>query len=134
MNKVCNLYIYIYIYIHKRRSVSFILATLLLSHINDHVIHSFSTFFLVFLIIFFLLISQLIVILSLTFLLLFTFSSLSTTIYLNIAFPLSLYFLAFLIHSSYYKFTILFSILFIVFSHTKGYFSLFLSLSFYFHF
>ena len=49
----------------------------------------------------------------------------SLFIYLFIFF----YFLSFLFPSSYYKFTILFPILYIVFSHTKGYLSLSLSLS-----
>ena len=70
---------------------------------------------------FFLLISELIIILSLTFLIHFTFSSLllSTLISLFLYPFIFLYFLLFLFPSSCYKFTILFSILFIVFLHKK---------------
>ena len=113
----------IYLYLSKSWSISFLVTMFLLSHI----IHLFSIFSLIFN--FFFLIFQLFVILFLTFLLSFTFSS-PTTNYLNITFPLSLYFplfLFFLFSSSYYKFTILFSILLMVFSHTKCSFSLFLS-------
>ena len=65
-------HIYIYIYIlSKNWNVSFIVTTLILSHISGHIIHPFSTFSLSL----FLLISQLNVIYSFTFLLPFTFSS-----------------------------------------------------------
>ena len=101
-----------------------------MSHINGHIIHPFSTFSFLFLI-FFLINFQ-------TYC--YTFSNFSPPFYLFISLLLStlisfflypfifLYFLLFLFPTSYYKFTILFSILFIVFSHTKCYFSLFLSL------
>ena len=79
---------------------------------------------------FFLLISHLNVILPPIFLLPFTFH-LPTTTYLNITFPqflhLSLFWL-FLFPSSYYKFTILYFILYIVF-HTHKVISLSVSLS-----
>ena len=68
-------YCYLYLYISKSRNVAFVIATLLLKHINDYIIHQFSTFSLFFqTLFFFFLISQLITILSLTFLLSYTFS------------------------------------------------------------
>ena len=91
---------------------------LLLSHINDHIIHLFPTFFLIFFLINFSTYC-------------YTFSNFSSSFYLFIS-PLLytlislffylfifLYFLLFLFPSSYYKFTILFFIPFIGFSHRK---------------
>ena len=110
------------LYISKSWSIVFIIVTLLLSHISGHIIHQFLTFSLIFFFNFFflLLISQLNVILSLTFLPFLSFH-LPTTNYLNITFPQSFYlplFLAFSYSPSYYKFTILNFILYIVFPHT----------------
>ena len=59
---------------------------------------------------------------------LFIFPLLSTLILLFLYLFIILYFRLFLFPSSYYKFTILFSILLIVFSHIKDYYSLSLSL------
>ena len=101
---------------------------LMLSYINSHIIHPFSILSLLFLILIFFLID-------------FPtyyhcFANISPPFYLFISLLLStlisfflypfifLYFLLFLFPTSYYKFTVLFSILFIVFSHTKCYFSL----------
>ena len=81
---------------------------LLLSYVNGHIIHPFSIFSLIFNSFFFLLIFQLIVILSLTFRLFFTFSSSYYVlyIYLNITFHLSLYLLLFFFFSYSPSFTI----------------------------
>ena len=58
---------------------------------------------------------------------LFIFPLLSTLILLFLYLFIILYFWLFLFLSSYYKFTVLFSVLLIVFSHIKDYFSLSLS-------
>ena len=69
-------YIFIYLYTSKSWSLVFIVAILLLSKINSYIIHPFSTYSLSFFFFsFFLLISQIIVIISPTFSLPFTFSS-----------------------------------------------------------
>ena len=112
------------------KSIAFIVATLLLNYI----IHQFSTFsYLIFNIFFLINFPTYCSTLS-NFSHLFTFSYL-TTIYLNIIFLLSfifLYFWFFLFPSFYYKFTIFYHILYIIFSHTKGYFSPFLFVNFFF--
>ena len=69
-------YIFIYLYTSKSWSSVFIVAMFLLSKINSNIIHPFSTYSLSFFFFFsFILISQIIVILSPTFFLPFTFSS-----------------------------------------------------------
>ena len=125
-------YCYLYLYISKSRNVAFVIATLLLKHINDYIIHQFSTFSLFFQTLFFLLNFP-------TYY--YTFSNFSPLLYIFISPLLSIlisfflyhfiffYFWLFLFPTSYYKFTILFLILHIVFPHTKCYLSLSLSLS-----
>jgi len=98
-------------------NIAFIIVTLLLSHISSHIIHLFSTFFFNFFF-FPLLISQLIVIVSPTYCYTFSFPN---SFYLP-------YFWLFLFPSSYYEFTVLSLILYIVFPLTKCYFPLFLFL------
>ena len=67
-------------------TIQVIVATLLFSHINGHIIHIFPTFSLSFLIIFLLLISHLTITIPPTFPQLLSFY-LSTTLYLNLTIP-----------------------------------------------
>ena len=107
---------------------------LLLSHINSHIIYSFSTFSFIF---------KFFVHFNLpTYC--YTFSNFSPPFYPFISLLLStlislflnsfifFYFWFFLFPSFYYKFTIFYHILYIIFSHTKGYFSPFLFVKFFF--
>ena len=136
------LYKYIYIYIFKSWSVTFIVATLQLSHISST---SLSFFFLIFLQLFLTFIFQIFTLpqhFSYPYLFIFPLllqpfslpylfiSSLSSTLISFFLFSfIFLYFCLFLFTPSYYKFATNFSILYMVFPHKKR-LSLSLSLNF----
>ena len=116
----------------KNWRVAFNVAICLLSHINGYIIHLFSTFSLSFLFIFYLInFTTYCYTFKISIIFTFSYPDYYLSWYHFFLIPLSSFiFLFFLFLTSYYKFTILFYILFIDFFHTQKVLSLSLSLSF----